>query len=86
MIEPLSAWLRLAVIHTPAYHNIGELHFTDEKDIPIVILCYVQEETIKGHDKFALICNDTLVDVDTDVNYVRNLLYNLILVRSIVLR
>jgi hypothetical protein len=52
---------------TPAYHNIGELHFTDEKDIPIVILCYVQEENIKGHDKFALICNDTLVDIDADV-------------------
>ncbi len=54
---------------TPAYHNMGELHLTDDNDIPIVILCYVQEETIKGHDKFALICNDTLVDIDADVNH-----------------
>jgi hypothetical protein len=54
---------------TPAYHNMGELHFTDENDIPIVALCYVQEETIKGHETFALICNDTLVDIDTDLNY-----------------
>ena len=54
---------------TPAYHNMGELHFMDERDIPIVALCYVQEETIKGHETFALICNDTLVDIDTDLNY-----------------
>jgi hypothetical protein len=54
---------------TPAYHNMGELHFTDDNDIPIVALCYVQEENIKGHDKFALICNGTLVDIDADVNY-----------------
>ena len=54
---------------TPAYHNMGELHFMDERDIPIVTLCYVQEETIKGHETFALICNDTLVDIDTDLNY-----------------
>jgi hypothetical protein len=39
---------------TPAYHNMGELHFTDENDIPIVTLCYVQEEAIKGHETFAL--------------------------------
>ena len=54
---------------TPAYHNMGELHFTDDNDNPLVALCYVQEEPIKGHEKFALICNDTLVDIDADVNH-----------------
>jgi hypothetical protein len=54
---------------TPAYHDVGELRFSDENDIPIVILCYVQEKAIKGHENFALICNDTVVDMDTDVNY-----------------
>jgi hypothetical protein len=38
-------------------------------DNPIVALCYVQEEPIRGHEKFALICNDTLVDIDADVNH-----------------
>ena len=28
---------------TPAYRSMGELHFTDAKDNPIVILCFVQE-------------------------------------------
>jgi hypothetical protein len=54
---------------TPAYHDVGELHFTDENYIPIIILCYVQEKAIKGHENFALICNDTVADMDTDVNY-----------------
>ena len=48
---------------TPAYHNMGELHFTDAEDNPIVILCFVQEQAIKGHENFALICSDT------DINY-----------------
>ncbi len=54
---------------TPAYHNMGELYFTDAEDNPIVILCFVQEQAIKGHENFALICSDTLVDMKADINY-----------------
>ncbi len=54
---------------TPAYYNMGELHFTDAEDNPIVIICFVQEQAIKGHDKFALICSDTSVDMKADINY-----------------
>ncbi len=55
--------------NTPAYCNMGELHFTDAKDNPIVILCFVQERAIKGHENFALIFSDTLVDMKADINY-----------------
>ena len=48
---------------------MGELHFTDATDNPIVILCFVQEQAIKGHDNFALISSDTLVDMKADINY-----------------
>ena len=48
---------------------MGKLHFTDAEDNPIVILCFVQEQVIKGHDNFALICSDTLVDMKADINY-----------------
>ena len=54
---------------TPAYRNMGELHFTDAEGNPIVLLCFVQEQAIKGHDDFALICSDTLVDIKADINY-----------------
>ena len=54
---------------TPAYRSMGELHFTDAKDNPIVILCFVQERAIKRHENFALICSDTLVDMKADINY-----------------
>ena len=54
---------------TPAYRNMGELHFTDAEGNPIVLLCFVQEQAIKGHDDFALICSDTLVDMKADINY-----------------
>ena len=54
---------------TPGYYNMGELHFTDAEDNPIVILCFVQEQAIKGHDNFALISSDTLVDMEADINY-----------------
>jgi hypothetical protein len=54
---------------TPAYRTMGELHFNDAEDNPIVILCFVQERAIKGHETFALICSDTLVDMKADINY-----------------
>ena len=54
---------------TPAYLNMGEMHFNDAEDNPIVILCFVQERAIKGHETFALICSDTLVDMKADINY-----------------
>jgi hypothetical protein len=53
----------------PAYDRIGELNFTDEDGIPIIILCYVQVQSIKGYDDFVLISNDTLDDIQTDINY-----------------
>ena len=54
---------------TPAYRSMGELHFTDAEDNPIVVLCFVQERAIKGHENFALICSDTLVDMKADINH-----------------
>ncbi len=55
--------------NSPAYDRIGELNFTDEDGIPIIILCYVQVRSIKGYDDFVLISNDTLDDIQTDINY-----------------
>jgi hypothetical protein len=55
--------------NSPAYDRIGELNFTDEDGTPIIILCYVQVQSIKGYDDFVLISNDTLDDIQTDINY-----------------
>jgi hypothetical protein len=54
---------------TAAYDRIGELNFKDEGSIPIIILCYVQNQSIKGHDNFVLISNDTLDGIQTDIYY-----------------
>ena len=48
---------------------MGELNFNDEDGTPIIILCYVQAQSIKGHDNFVLISNNTLDDIQTDINY-----------------
>jgi hypothetical protein len=55
--------------NSPAYDRIGELNFNDEDGTPIIILCYVQTQSIKGHDNFVLISNNTLDDIQTDINY-----------------
>jgi hypothetical protein len=47
----------------------GELHTTDENGIPLVILCYVHEQPIMGHDTFILLSNNTIVDCNIDINY-----------------
>ncbi len=49
--------------NNPAYDRMGELNFNDEDNTPINILCYVQSQSIKGHDNFVLISNDTLDDI-----------------------
>jgi hypothetical protein len=54
---------------TPPYNNMGELHFNDSKDNPVVLLCYVQEQPIHGYNHFALISSDSLVDISADINY-----------------
>ena len=54
---------------SPWYREAGELHFTDETSQPIVILCYVQDAKIPGHSDFVLISNNTLVDLEADMNY-----------------
>jgi hypothetical protein len=35
----------------------------------MIILRYVQVQSIKGHDNFVLISNNTLDDIQTDINY-----------------
>ena len=55
--------------NSPAYTRMGELHFIDEDKNPIITLCYVQSQPIKGIDKFVLISNSTLVAIQTDLNY-----------------
>ncbi len=52
-----------------AYTHQGELHFFDENEVPIILLCYVQEIPIPGHDDFVLISNNTLVDINSDINF-----------------
>ena len=54
---------------SPDYNHQGELHTTDENGTPLVFLCYVQEKPIMGHDTFILLCNNTLVDSNIDMNY-----------------
>ena len=54
---------------SPDYSHQGELHTTDENGNPLVILCYVQEKLIMGHDTFVLLCNNTIVECDIDINY-----------------
>ncbi len=53
----------------PDYSHQGELHTTDENGNPLVILCYIQEKPILGHDTFVLLCNNTIVECDIDINY-----------------
>jgi hypothetical protein len=54
---------------SPAYTHQGELHFSDENGTPIVLLCYVQDKPIPGHEHFVLISNNTLVDINADINF-----------------
>jgi hypothetical protein len=54
---------------SPDYNHQGELHTTDENGNPLVILCYVQEQPIMGHDTFILVSNNTIVDCDIDINH-----------------
>ena len=55
--------------NSPSYNRMGELHFIDEDKNPIVTLCYVQAQPIKGIDNFVLISNNTLDAIQTDINY-----------------
>ena len=55
--------------NSPSYNRMGELHFIDEDKNPIITLCYVQTQPIKGIDNFVLISNSTLVAIQTDLNY-----------------
>jgi hypothetical protein len=63
--------IRMVIVNglSPDYNHQGELHTTDENGIPLVILCYVQEQPIMGHDTFILLSNNTIVDCDIDINY-----------------
>jgi hypothetical protein len=54
---------------SPAHNHQGELHFSDENGNPIILLCYVQERPIPGHEHFVLISNNTLVDINADINF-----------------
>ena len=54
---------------SPAYTHQGELHFSDDHGNPIILLCYVQERPIPGHEHFVLISNNTLVDIGADINF-----------------
>ena len=58
----------------PAYYRMGELNFKDEDSTGIIILCYVQNQSIKGYDNFVLISNDTSDDIRTDINYPSSML------------
>ncbi len=55
--------------NSPAYNRMGELHFIDGDKNPIVTLCYVQNQPIKGIDNFVLISNNTLDAIQTDINF-----------------
>ena len=58
----------------PAFYRVGELNFKDEDSTCIIILCYVQNQSIKGYDNFVLISNDTSDDIRTDINYPSSML------------
>ncbi len=40
-----------------------------ENGNPLILLCYVQERPIPGHEHFVLIANNTLVDINADINF-----------------
>ncbi len=54
---------------SPDYTHQGKLHTTDENGIHLVILCYVQEQPIMGHDTFILLSKNAIVDCNIDINY-----------------
>jgi hypothetical protein len=54
---------------SPDYSHQGELHTTNENGNPLVILCYVEEKPIMGHDIFVLLCTNTIIECDIDINY-----------------
>ena len=58
----------------PAQDRMGELNFKDEDSTCIIILCYVPNQCIKGHDNFVLISNDTSDYIRTDINYPSSML------------
>ncbi len=62
-------WSQLTETDSPAYNRMGELHFIDGDKNPIITLCYVQNQPIKGIDNFVLISNNTLDAIQTDINY-----------------
>ncbi len=53
----------------PAYYRVGELNFKGEDRTCIIILCYVQNQSVKGHNNFVLISNDNSDDIRIDINY-----------------
>ena len=53
----------------PACYRMGELNFKDEDGTCIIILCYVQNQSVKGHNNFVLISNDSSDDIRIDINY-----------------
>ena len=53
----------------PAYYRVGELNFKDEDSTCIITLCYVQNQSVKGHNNFVLISNDNSDDIRIDINY-----------------
>jgi hypothetical protein len=55
--------------NSPAYNRMGELHFIDWNKDPIVTLCYVQTQPIKGIENFVLISNNTLDAIQCDINF-----------------
>ena len=55
--------------NSPAYNRMGELHFIDWDKNPVVTLCYVQTQPIKGIDNFVLISNNTLDAIQCDINF-----------------
>ncbi len=59
--------------NSPSYNRMGELHFIDEDKNPIITLCYMQNQPIKGIENFVLTSNNTLVAIHTDWNYLSSM-------------
>ena len=54
---------------TPWFKEMGILRIKDSKDKNVSVLCYAQDTEVQGHPNFVIISNNTLVDMETDMNY-----------------
>ncbi len=69
MVTNPYAWSRYKVALPRTLTKENYTSPTRTETLPIILLCYVQGRPIPGHEHFVLISNNTLVDINADINF-----------------